>query len=110
MQPEIKKSEPAATTIPSAKDDYVSKMHAQSQAWDAQLALWGAKAEKTSEAVKAEFHAWQREFVDKRGAANKKLETLKAARQEAWEEVKTGADAAWTEVKSAFESAKKKFD
>jgi len=109
MEPEVKKPEPAINAVPSLKDDYVSKMQAQGKEWDAQLALWGAKAEKTSEALKAEFHSWQREFSDKRGAANKKLETLNTAKHEAWEEVKTGADTAWTDVKTAFENAKKKF-
>lgn len=108
MQPEKKKSEPSS--VPSAAADYVSKMQAQGKEWDAQLALWGTKADKMSEAVKAEFHSWQRDFTDKRGAANKKLESLNDAKNDAWEDVKNGADAAWTDLKSAFESTKKKFD
>ena len=110
MQPDTSKTAKPKSTTPSLKDDYVSSLEAQGKEWDAQLALWGAKADKTGAAVKSEFHKWQREFSDQRDVAQQKLATLRAANHDAWEEMKTGMDSAWTDVKTAFETAKKKFD
>jgi len=110
MSSEVTTSEKNAIKIPSAKDDYLSKMEAQGKEWDAQLALWGAKAETASAEVKADFHRWQREFKGRRGHAQKTLETLRSAKHEAWEDLKTGVESAWSDVKTAVESAKKRFE
>jgi hypothetical protein len=91
-------------------DDFFKGMEAQGREWDAELALWGAKAHKLSESAKADFHTWQRAFREKQVAAQKKMETLRTAKNEAWEEVKSGGEAAWADVKEAFEAAKKKFN
>ncbi len=110
MQPDTSKEAKSKSTTPSLRDDYVNRMDAQAKEWDAQLALWGAKADKTGAAVKSEFHKWQREFSDQRAIAQNKLSTLRSANHDAWEEMKAGMDSAWTDVKTAFETAKKKFD
>lgn len=109
MTPETKIDTAAKSTTPSRKDDQIRLMEAQLKEWDAQLALWSAKAEKAGTGLKAEFHKWQRDFADRREAAQKKLAAAQSSNQEAWEEVKTGMDAAWNEVKTAFENAKSKF-
>lgn len=110
MQPDTTKSNhQKKKATPSVKDDYVKKMQAQGKEWEASMALWGAKADKASAEVKGEFHKWQRDFQDRQGDAQKKLEALNASNHEAWEEVKTGVESAWNDVKDAFESAKKKY-
>jgi len=109
MIPDTAKADTVKKDVTSKKDDYVHGMEAQGKEWDAQLALWGAKADKASAGMKGEFHKWQRDFRDKQGDARKKLETLRASNHDAWEEVKTGVETAWTDVKTAFETAKKKY-
>jgi hypothetical protein len=98
------------SSAPTAKDDYVDRMEAQGREWDAQLALWSAKADTASAELKADYHTWQRDFHDRRVKAQEKLEALRQAKHEAWEDVKSGVEAAWGEIKSAVESARKKFD
>jgi hypothetical protein len=100
----------AAATAASIKDDYIKKLEAQGDEWDAQLSLWSAKASKASAHLQADFHQWQRDFQGKRGEAKKALDTLRNSSQHALEEMKGSAEKAWGEVKTAFESAKKKFE
>lgn len=91
------------------REEYLTRWEAQGKEWDDQLAILGARADKASAEVRAEFHRWQREFSDQRTTAQKRLEALRTANSEAWEEVKGGMESAWNEVKSGFENAKKKF-
>jgi hypothetical protein len=109
-QPGPMRAENIKKAEPSARDDFVKKLEAQGKEWEAQLGLWGAKADKASAEMRTEYHAWQKDFRTKKGDAHKKLATVRTATDNAWEELKSGVETAWTDLKGGFENAKKKFD
>lgn len=100
----------AAKSDPTAKETYLNQMVAQGKEWEGQMALWGAKADKATAEVKGDFQKWRAEFRDQKTAANKKLDAVRAAADNAWEEVKKANETAWTDLRTGFEAAKKKYE
>jgi uncharacterized protein YfiM (DUF2279 family) len=87
---------------------YEEKLAAQLEEWNAQLALFKAKANKATAAAKIEYCKITETLERKHDEARTKLQELMAASDNAWEDLKTGAEDAWTEVKSAFHNAASK--
>ncbi|HUU27659.1 MAG TPA: coiled coil domain-containing protein [archaeon] len=88
---------------------YEEKLAAQLEEWDAQLALFKAKADKAKAEAKIEYYEITEALQLKHDKARTKLQELKAAGDEAWEDLKAGAENAWIEVKTAFQRAASKF-
>ena len=88
---------------------YEEKLAAQLEEWNAQLALFKAKADKATAEAKIEYYEITEALQHKHDEARTKLQELKAAGDEAWEDLKAGAENAWIEVKTAFHSAASKF-
>ena len=88
---------------------YEEKLDAQLEEWNAQIALFKAKADKGKAEAKIEYYKTIEALQYKRDEARTKLHELKTAGNEAWEDLKTSAEKAWAEVKSAFQDAFSKF-
>lgn len=88
---------------------FEEKLYAQLNEWDAQIALFKAKADTAKAEAKVEYYAKIEVLQHKRDTARTKLQELKAAGNEAWEDLKGGAEKAWAEVKTAFHDAASKF-
>lgn len=88
---------------------YEEKLAAQLEEWNAQVALFKAKADKATAEAKIEYYKTIDALQRKEEEARTKLQGLKAAGDEAWEDLKAGAENAWTEIKTAFHSAASKF-
>lgn len=88
---------------------YEEKLDAQLEEWDAQIALFKARADKSKAEAKIEYYKTIEALQHKQDEARKKLNELKTAGDEAWEDLRTGAEKAWDEIKAAFHSAASKF-
>jgi len=88
---------------------YEEKLDAQLEEWNAQTALFKARADKAKAEAKIEYYKTIEALQHKQDEARTKLRELKTAGDEAWEDLKTGAEKAWDEVKTAFSSAASKF-
>ncbi|MHB8882816.1 MAG: sll1863 family stress response protein [Thermodesulfovibrionales bacterium] len=88
---------------------YEEKLDAQIEEWNAQIALFKARADKAKAEAKIEYYKTIEALQQKQNEARAKLQELKTAGDEAWEDLKTGAEKAWDEVKTAFHSASSKF-
>lgn len=88
---------------------YEEKLNAQLEEWNAQTALFKARADKAKAGAKIEYYKTIEALQHKQDEAGKKLHELKIAGDEAWEDLKKGAEKAWDEVKAAFHSAASKF-
>ena len=88
---------------------YEEKFDAQLEEWNAQIALFKARADKAKAEAKIEYYKTIEALQHKQHGAATKLHELKTAGDEAWEDLKTGAEKAWAEVKTAFHDAVSKF-
>lgn len=88
---------------------YEEKLDAQLAEWNAQIALYKARADKAKADVKIDYYKTIDTLQRKQDEARTKLQELKAAGDGAWEDLKTGAEKAWSEVKAAFHDATSRF-
>jgi len=88
---------------------YEEKLDAQIEEWNAQIALFKARADKAKAEAKIEYNKTIEALQHRQDDAKARLHELKAAGDEAWEDLKTGAEKAWDEVKTAFHNAASKF-
>jgi hypothetical protein len=88
---------------------YEEKLDAQLKEWNAQIALFKARADKAKAEAKIEYYRTIETLQHREDDARTKLHELKTAGDEAWEDLKSGAEKAWDEVMAAFHSASLKF-
>jgi len=88
---------------------YEEKLDAQLEEWNAQIALFKARADKAKAEAKIEYYKTIEALQHRQDEARAKLSELKTSGDEAWEDLKTGAEKVWAEVKAAFHGAASKF-
>jgi len=82
-----------------SRDDYVSKLKAQIDEWNAQAAKWEAAGAKNVE-----------QFRARRDEALAELRRVQSASANAWRDMMRAADSALKDVQDAFDKARKQFD
>ncbi len=93
----------------SNRDQYVEKMKAKIDQWNADIDRLEAKAKETAADVRIEHQNEIESIKAQRDQLVGKLEELENASEEAWEDIKTGAESAWVSLDSALKSAVEKF-
>jgi uncharacterized coiled-coil DUF342 family protein len=93
----------------SNRDEYVSRMKAKLEEWNADIDQLSVKASEVSADLKSEYAEQIEVLKAKQAAALQKIEELQQAGGSAWEDLKTGLDLAWTAVGEAIDSAKSRF-
>jgi len=88
------------------RDEYVQKLKAQIDQWNAQMAQW----EKASEEVKNKYLQQLDEVRVRREEAIEQMKHLQSASAEAWVQMMNGAETAFQAMQGAFERAKKGFE
>jgi len=88
------------------RDEYVQKLKAQLDQWNAQMAKWQAM----SEDVKNKYLQQLDEVQVRRDEVLAELQRLQGASAGAWSEMMRGADGVLKEMREAFERARKAFD
>lgn len=88
---------------------YEEKLDAQLEEWNAQIALFKARADKAKAEAKIEYDKTIEALQQRQDEVKSKLHELKTAGDEAWEDLKTGAEKAWDDVRTAFHNAASKF-
>ena len=81
------------------KEAYVAKLQKQLEDW-----------ERSLESLKdrADLRQLLEDWKERKDAAAKKLEDLKADGSERWDVLKMGVESAWDELRAAFETAMSK--
>ncbi len=93
----------------SAKDEFVRKMHAQLDRWNAEIDVLAAKARVAEAEARADFEEQIEDLRRERDKARQKLEALDAASEGAWQDLKNGVEQAWDSVTQAVRSATSRF-
>ena len=93
----------------SGRDEYVRKMQAKLDEWNAEIDTLTAKAGKATTDIRNEYNEQIVELKVKQAAARKKIEELQHSGESAWEDLKSGIELAWTAMGEAIDSAKSRF-
>lgn len=93
-----------------SRDEYVAKLKAQIDQWNAEAARWEAKAKTAEAGMKAEYEKQLEQWRSRRDEALYQMRLLQNASTDAWTEMMRGADAAVKSMQEAFAAARSKFE
>ena len=93
----------------SEKDDYVSRMNAQLDAWNKQAQEWQEKAKQAHAGQRAEYEKQLEIFRQRRDEAVEQMRKVQQASGDAWLELMKGSDQAWNSMREAYEKASERF-
>jgi uncharacterized coiled-coil DUF342 family protein len=93
----------------SSRDEYIRKMQAKLEEWNAEIDTLTAKADKVTAEVKGEYNEQIESLRLKQAAARHKIEELQRAGESAWEDLKSGVELAWDVMGEAIVSARSRF-
>jgi hypothetical protein len=89
----------------TTRDEYVEKMKAQLDRWNADIAKWEAKAQETQAGARVEYDKQLAALRQQRDQMLYQLNLLQSAAGNAWVDLVRGADAAWDSMREAIEKA-----
>jgi lipid II:glycine glycyltransferase (peptidoglycan interpeptide bridge formation enzyme) len=92
------------------RDEYVQKLKAQLDQWNAEAKKWEAKAEEATASMKAEYEKQLNTLHSRRDEAMYQLKLLQGASTEAWQDMMKGADQAWKGMQEAVNRARSHFE
>ena len=92
------------------RDEYVEKLKAQIDLWNADMAKLEARAKLGQANLKTEYAAQLEQFRKRRDDAISEMKRIQGASMDAWGELARGADAALKNMQDAFEKARASFD
>ena len=92
------------------RDQYVQKLKAQIDQWNAEASHWEEKAKKAQAGMKAEYQRQLEQVQARSRDALAELRRLQGASTDAFAEMMRGADAAVKNMQEAFDRARKSFD
>jgi len=93
----------------SARDEYVAKMKAQLDQWNAELDELEAKAQKGKAQAQKQYAEQIAALRDKSKQAQGKLAELRNSASDTWENAKTEAEQMWQTLGDAIRSSKDAF-
>ena len=93
----------------SSRDEYMRKMQAKLEEWNAEIEMLTAKAGKATADVKTEYNEQIESLKAKQAAARQKIAELQQAGESAWVDLKSGMELAWTAMGEAIDSARSRF-
>lgn len=93
----------------ASRDEYVEKLKAKLDDWNADLARWEIKAKATQTDARAEYERRIDALRQQRDGAVDHLKRIQSSAGDAWVELARGADEAWEKIREAFEKARSHF-
>ena len=94
----------------SNRDEYVAKLKAQLDQWNAEIAKWEAKARAAQAEMRLDAEKQLDAYRRQRDEAVEHMRKMQAASGEAWRDLMHGAEDAWAKVREAFERASSHFN
>lgn len=93
----------------SKRDQYVEKLKAQLDEWNAEVTKWEAKTRSAQADMRVEYEKQLETFRQQRDKALEQMHKVQAATGDAWIDLVRGADDAWAKMREAFEKAQSHF-
>jgi len=92
------------------RDEYIEKLKAQLDVWNAEVTKWEAKAKSAQADVRTEYEKQLEVLRRQRSQAMERMRQVQAASGDAWLDLVRGADEAWSKMREAFEKARSHFN
>jgi len=93
----------------SSRDEYIRKMQAKLEEWNADIDTLTAKANEVSADIRSEYNEQIESLKANQAAARQKIEEVQKSGESAWKDLKSGVELAWTAIGEAVDSAKSRF-
>jgi hypothetical protein len=93
----------------SQRDEYIEKLKAQLDQWNAEVAKWEARSKSAQAGMRADYERQLAAFRHQRDQAMEQMRLVQAASGDAWVDLVRGADDAWTKMREAFEKTRSHF-
>ena len=93
----------------SSRDEYVRKMQAKLEEWNADIDKLAVKANEVSGDLRSEYDEQIAVLKAKQATARQKMEEMQKSGESAWQDLKAGIDLAWTAIGESIDSAKSRF-
>jgi uncharacterized coiled-coil DUF342 family protein len=93
----------------SKKDEYIQKLHAKIDEWNADIDKLTAKANQAEADSRIEYQKQIDTLKKKRREIENNMADLKKSSNEAWGDFKAGIDLAWDSMNEALKSAMSRF-
>ena len=91
------------------REEYIRKMQAKLEKWNADIDILAAKASDVSADVRSEYNEQIASLKVKQAVARQKIEEMQKSGESAWKDLKAGIELAWTAIGEAVDSAKSRF-
>lgn len=92
------------------QDEYVEKLKAQIDQWNAQVKDWEAKAAQAQDRLREQYLKHLEQVAGQRERVLVELRRVQSASLGAWQDLMRGADQAWKSMHEAFERARSEFN
>jgi len=89
----------------SERDEYVEKLKAQLDVWNADIAKWEARMHEVQADARAGYEKQLESLRQQRDQAAYQMKLMQSAAGDAWLDMVRGADEAWARMREAFEKA-----
>lgn len=93
----------------SSREEYIRKLQAKLEVWNAEIDKLGAKAGEVSADIKNEYREQIESLRKKQATARVKIDELQQASEHAWKDMKTGIEHAWNSLEEAIAAVKSRF-
>lgn len=93
----------------SDREEYVKKMKAKIDEWDAEIDKVSAKTEQAQADAKLKYQAQLEELRKQRDRGLEQLQEMQAASADAWESMRKGMEESWNSMNKAFKEALDRF-
>jgi hypothetical protein len=91
------------------RDEYVEKLKAQLDVWNAEIGRWEVKVREAQAESRVEFDRGLQALRERREEAIYQMSLLQSAAGEAWKDVAQGTDEAWARMREAYDKASSHF-
>lgn len=92
------------------REEYVAKLKAQVDQWNAEVAKWEAKTKEAQAGMRADAEKQLAAYRQQRDQALEHMSKVQNASGDAWKDLMRGAEDAWTKMREAFERASSHFN
>lgn len=94
----------------TTRDEYVARLKAQLDEWNAQAAVWEEKAKHAQAEMQAAYQKQLEAVRAQQENALYQMRLLQNASADAWKDMTAGADAVWKQMQETFTRAASHFD
>lgn len=91
------------------RDQYLEKLKAQLDVWNAEVTKWEAKTRSAQAGMRIEYEKQLEAFRQQRDKGLEQMRKVQAESGDAWIDLVHGADEAWAKMREAFEKAQSHF-